>query len=318
MEHLQDNPKIPIKAVQEQLQRKFEVGVSKQKAYRAKQKAVMQLNGDYNSQYGLLRAYVAELMNTNLGTTVKFELEPPADPESTERKFKRVYVCLGALKQGFKAIGRDMLGLDGAFIKGPYPGQVLSAVGVDPNNGIYPVSYAIVEAETLDSWTWFLECLGDDLDLEANSNFTFLSDRQKGIIPAIMKVFPFAKHRFCLRHIYENMRLQFKGKAFKDLLWKCATATTIVEFEKEMDALKSFNRRATSDMLLNNMCEVFNSKILEGRDKPIIAMLKFIREYCMRRIVNVLQLIERSDGLLTPYATELFEEIKKDATSFTL
>ncbi|XP_022033091.2 uncharacterized protein LOC110934216 [Helianthus annuus] len=232
-----------------------------------------------------------------------------------------------------------MLGLDGAFIKGPYPGQVLSAVGVDPNNGIYPVSYAIVEAETLDSWTWFLEFLGDDLDLDANSNFTFLSDRQKGIIPAIMKVFPFAEHRFCLRHIYENMRLQFKGKAFKDLLWKCATTTTIVEFEKEMDALKSFNSechlwlsnippkhwsrshfsgRATSDMLLNNMCEVFNSKILEGRDKPIIAMLEFIREYCMRRIVNVLQLIERSDGLLTPYATELFEEIKKDATRYTI
>ncbi|XP_022024998.1 uncharacterized protein LOC110925352 [Helianthus annuus] len=249
---------------------------------------------------------------------MKIELEPPADPESTERKFKRVYVCLGALKQGFKAIGRDKLGLDGAFIKCPYPGQVLSVVGVDPNNGIYPVSYAIAEAETLDSWTWFLECLGDDLDLEANSNFTFLSDRQKGIIPAIMKVFPLAEHRFCLRHIYENMRLQFKGRAFKDLLWKCVTATTVVEFEKEMYALESFNRRATSGMLFNNMCEVFNSKILEGRDKPIIAMLVFIREYCMRKIINVLRLIESSDGLLTPYATELFEEIKKEATRYTI
>ena len=96
-----------------------------------------------------------------------------------QKKFKRIYVCLGALKEGFKAIGRDFLGLDGAFMKGPYPGQILSAVGIDPNNGIYPVCYAIVEAENYNSWSWFLDLLGDDLDLGRNSNFTFISDRQK-------------------------------------------------------------------------------------------------------------------------------------------
>ncbi|KAL6535664.1 hypothetical protein OROMI_027038 [Orobanche minor] len=37
--------------------------------------------------------------------------------------FRRIYVCLGALKKGFKAIGRRLLGLDGAFMSGPFPGQ---------------------------------------------------------------------------------------------------------------------------------------------------------------------------------------------------
>jgi hypothetical protein len=64
-------------------------------------------------------------------------------------------------------------------MKGPFPGQILSAVGVDSNNGIYPVAYALVEAETTNSWIWFLELLGADLDLQSNSNFTFISDRQK-------------------------------------------------------------------------------------------------------------------------------------------
>lgn len=41
------------------------------------------------------------------------------------------------------------------------------------------MAYGIVEAENLKSWTWFLSCLGDDLDLQRNSNFTFVSDRQK-------------------------------------------------------------------------------------------------------------------------------------------
>nr|GEW38416.1 hypothetical protein [Tanacetum cinerariifolium] len=51
----------------------------------------------------------------------------------------------------------------------------------------------------------------DDLDLNPMSNFTFISDRQKGIIPAIAQVFPCAAHRFCLRHIYKNMKAQWRG-----------------------------------------------------------------------------------------------------------
>ncbi|GKG41739.1 mutator type transposase, partial [Tanacetum coccineum] len=70
-------------------------------------------------------------------------------------------------------------GLDGAFMKAPYEGQLLTAVSVDANNGIYHVAYGIVESESLDSWLWFLSALGDDLDLHINSNFTFITDRQK-------------------------------------------------------------------------------------------------------------------------------------------
>nr|GFC64980.1 transposase, MuDR, MULE transposase domain protein [Tanacetum cinerariifolium] len=33
-------------------------------------------------------------------------------------------------------------------------------------------------------------CLGNDIDLHPNLNFTFISDRQKGIIPAIKSVYP--------------------------------------------------------------------------------------------------------------------------------
>jgi hypothetical protein len=65
------------------------------------------------------------------------------------------------------------------------------------------------------------------------------------------------------------------------------------------------------------MCEIFNSKILDGRDKPIITALDYIREYLMKRIVNVLQVIDKSDGPLTPTASKLFDIIKKDASNYT-
>ncbi|KAI3746204.1 hypothetical protein L6452_08628 [Arctium lappa] len=160
-------------------------------------------------------------------------------------------------------------------------------------------------------------------------------DRQKGIIPAMKKVFPCVEHRFCLRHIHENMKLQWKGKAFKDSLWKCATATTIPHFEHSMEELKClskgayewlkqidphhwsrshFTERCHSDILLNNMCEVFNKQLVDGRDKPIITALEYIREYLMKRIVKVQKLIENADGPLTPTATKMMNSIKEEST----
>ncbi|KAI3522361.1 hypothetical protein L1887_00082 [Cichorium endivia] len=182
-----------------------------------------------------------------------------------------------SMNKGFKACLRDFLGLDGAFMKGPFQGQILTAVGVDSNNGIYPLAYAIVETENTRSWKWFLECLGDDLDLVANSNFTFISDRQKGLIPALAETFPCAEHMYCLRHIYENIRKTWRTKEYKEHLWKCATTTTIPEFNHFMKELSIFDKgaydwvkqipakhwarshftgRPLTDMLLNNVCEV--------------------------------------------------------------
>ena len=40
------------------------------------------------------------------------------------------------------------------------------------------------------------------------------------------------------------MKLQWKGKAFKDSLWKCAAATTIPHFEHAMEELKCLSNAA--------------------------------------------------------------------------
>ena len=179
MSQIETNPEIPVRAIQDQLQKKYQLEVSRMKAFRAKTKAVDQVRGDFTMQYQLLRDYVMELKESNPNTTVRIGVESEPNHECPTRKFKRIYVCLGASKAGFRACKRDFLGFDGAFMKGPFPGQLLTAVGVDPNNGIYPLAYGIVESESKDSWTWFLEHLKEDLDLQSNSNFTFISDRQK-------------------------------------------------------------------------------------------------------------------------------------------
>ena len=69
--------------------------------------------------------------------------------------------------------------------------------------------------------------------------------------------------------------------------------------------------RAQSGLLLNNICEVFNRQLNDVRDQPIITYLEYIKEYLMKRIIVVHQLIEKIVGKLTPTVKVMFDAIKK-------
>ncbi|GJR25514.1 hypothetical protein Tco_1101746 [Tanacetum coccineum] len=66
----------------------------------------------------------------------------------------------------------------------------------------------------------------------------------RGLIQAIASVFPSAEHRYCVRHIHENMKSQFKGGVYNKMLWNASKATFVGEFNKKMVELKSFNSDA--------------------------------------------------------------------------
>lgn len=40
------------------------------------------------------------------------------------------------------------------------------------------------------------------------------------------------------------MKLSWRGTMYKELLWRCATATTVQVFDKRMEALKKENNEA--------------------------------------------------------------------------
>ena len=51
------------------------------------------------------------------------------------------------------------IGLDDCFLKGEYDGQLLSAVGKDGNNQMFPIAYVVVESQNYPSWKWFVDLL---------------------------------------------------------------------------------------------------------------------------------------------------------------
>ena len=107
-------------------------------------------------------------------------------------------------------------------------------------------------------------------------------------------LFPIVEHSYCVKHIYNNFKVNHKGMELKCVLWKCAGITSVKEFERGMEHLKSldgeawkylvdiepakwtrshFSPRALTDCLVNNLSESFNFAIVKAKDKPILSML---------------------------------------------
>ncbi|KAG8380617.1 hypothetical protein BUALT_Bualt06G0034300 [Buddleja alternifolia] len=295
------DPKRNIKGFREDAVMAIRCNISRFQAYRTKMKALKTIEGNHENQYAKLWDYAAELRRTNPGSTVVMNL---ADDDSG--KFGRFYVCFQASKLGFQSGCRPLISVDGCHLKGPHGGVLLAAIGIDPNNNAYPLAIAVVFRENKDNWEWFLMLLKSDLNIVRDHEFTFISDKQKGLIPAFESIFPACDNRFCVRHFHGNMkRAEFKGLAYKRLLWKAAMSTTVPDFESTMkeigrldkNALKwlsdkslnhwsrsHFNPYPKCDILLNNLCESFNSNILDAREKPILVMLEMIREWMMTRL----------------------------------
>ncbi|XP_024159846.1 uncharacterized protein LOC112167108 [Rosa chinensis] len=153
--------------------------VSSQMAYKVKRAALLEVDGSIKYQFSRLRDYGNELKRVDPDTTVDIKCD--FNTTSKNPVFKRMYICLGALKNGIKAGCRSVIGLDGAHLKSAFGGQLLTAVGLDANNTSWVIAYAMVEMENKDSWIWFLQLLCKDLEIEEDgARWVLLVTSRKG------------------------------------------------------------------------------------------------------------------------------------------
>ncbi|KAM3390893.1 hypothetical protein ACQJBY_012486 [Aegilops geniculata] len=177
---LRADPRAPVDSLIKNNKVKFSVDVSKSVAYRARRKAIKVVQGDQKEQYYRLRDYLQVVLDTNPSSRcVVTTFEDPENPAPTPR-FKYMFYCLHASKQGFLNGCRPFIGLDGCFIKLTTGQQILAATGRDGNNNFYPIAFGVVDKEDSESWTWFLTqlrcCIGSGSKF---GTYTIISDRQK-------------------------------------------------------------------------------------------------------------------------------------------
>ncbi|GJT76352.1 transposase, MuDR, plant [Tanacetum coccineum] len=211
--------------------------------------------------------------------------------------FKTFYVCFKGVKQGWLQGCRRVIGLDGCFLKTICKGELLSAVGRDGNNQIYPIAWAVV----LPSF-------------QISTRYNVYTFRLK-----------------CARHVYANFRKKFNGVVYRNLFWKAAKATYPAKFERIMSEMKSvsmdshkhlmerklkswsrafFSTDKACDAVENGIGECFNALIVEARRKPIINMLEDIRLVTMERMQKMREKHEKWNDGICPNIRKKFEIIK--------
>ncbi|CAL9024565.1 unnamed protein product [Prunus brigantina] len=321
------NPTHTASSFAEQVHQDYGYRPSRATVYRARAMAVDIVEGSYSKQYGVLWDYCHELRTRNMGSTIIIKSEMEGD----RPRFHKIYICLVACR--FLDGCRPVVCLDGCHVKGPHPGQVLSAMGVDANNEMFPLAYAYVEIESNSTWLWFLELLSGDLNIRNSHSYVFMTNKQKGLIDVVDALLPHAEHRHYLKHLYGNFYLEHRGLALKHQKEVIARATIMpwhAEMRKMLELSKlahdwlaekdprhwsraSFKSDSKCDMLMDNLCKAFNRSIMDARDKPVLTMLERIRLYIMLLMAGRRVFCEKWHGQVGPRIRKILEKNKGKA-----
>ncbi|KAI3674929.1 hypothetical protein L2E82_51805 [Cichorium intybus] len=206
---------------------------------------------------------------------------------------------------------------------------MLTAIGRDANNQVYPIAWGVVDIENKPNWKWFLELIDDDLGLDGGRGMCVISDQHKGLLEAAKEILPFVEHRQCARHIYANFRKVYSGVEFKNMFWAAAKSTVEGEFKLNMQKINQISPAAYEHLMgkepkswcraffgsglaceavENGMAECFNAIIMEARKKPLLTMLEEIRLYMMERFFNLKGTAEKWESQVCPGAIKKMEK----------
>ncbi|XP_058729589.1 uncharacterized protein LOC131601732 [Vicia villosa] len=208
LKKMQTSQNVRITNIIQDLRQNYSVGITVCKAWKEKLIAKKMLEGD------------ADRPNPTI---------PP--------RFGCFYFCFEGCKKGFINGCRPFVGVDGCHLKTKYGGQLLIAVGRNPNDQYFPLAFGVVGTETKESWKWFLELLMNDVG--QSNRYVFISDQQKGLVVVFEEMFERIEHKICLRHLYANFKKKFgRGALIRDLIMEAAKATYYKGWLQKMNELK--------------------------------------------------------------------------------
>ncbi|XP_074354039.1 uncharacterized protein LOC141692963 [Apium graveolens] len=282
-------------------------------------------------------------MKSNPETIAEIDVVPHSEERGTS-VYKRIFWCLKAMIDGWQH-ARPIISIDGNFLKGRYRGKLLIAMGVDSNNHPFPLCYGLVDEETYENWSWFLQCIRRQV-CHQKAGVCIISDRAASIISAIRDpqsefAEPLEIHRFCLLHVRSNFCHQHPGGELKKLMWKVGTTMQVLKHDAYMARIGEISPPALDYLaripverwtlshdngvrygqITTNMLEGFNGNIRRAHFLPVTAMMKYLF-YKVITIINTHRNIV-DDGLqqgqqLCACSAAMLAKIQRKATGHTV
>ncbi|XP_030942060.1 uncharacterized protein LOC115967120 [Quercus lobata] len=200
---------IKLRDIQEAVHDKYTLNISAGKASRARDKAQEYVDGAYTQQFNQLWEYCEELRRASPGSAILMKVHTFHDGDLA---VEMDLVC------GVPYFERLYICLEGCK--------------------------KVVEVETKDSCTWFINLLLADIG--QNRRWVFMSDQQKGLVQTFIDNWTRYEHRICYRHLYNNFRKNRPGVLIRELFWRTAKTTYKEEFDRVMDELKGIDANAHS------------------------------------------------------------------------
>ncbi|KAG8380808.1 hypothetical protein BUALT_Bualt06G0055000 [Buddleja alternifolia] len=286
---IRDYSFVSTEQLKNNVSRRIGLEVSAQKIARARNEVIAKIVGEDGKQYELLWDYCETVRAKNPGSQILLRMKEGAESPV----FDKMYFSLAAMKNGFLAGCRPIIQLDGCFLKTLFGGQLLVAVGRDGNDNMVPIALAVVQVENLENWKWFLSVMLQDIGgLDQSHKWTFITDRQKGLLEAIVELAPYAEHRYCVRHMYENFKKKYSSMELKNLFWSAAFSANRADFEMYMQRIERVdpkvddNIKTASEWLRELPSQHWCRASFRTTNKPIISMFEWIRTRLMSRIQN--------------------------------
>jgi transposase-like protein len=100
----------------------------------------------------------------------------------------------------------------GTHTRSRYNLTLLLAVGIDAEDRVIPLAFALVPGENEKWWSWFCKHLALAFDSDIPPEYVIISDRDKGLLNAVESKLPGAHNAMCCQHIVENIHKRF-GRA---------------------------------------------------------------------------------------------------------
>ncbi|KAH0705428.1 hypothetical protein KY289_010504 [Solanum tuberosum] len=292
LNQIRKNPKYLVVDVISKVHEKFGHQVTYRKAWLGRQRAFELVYGDFEKSFSDLPKFFAAFQHFNHGTVVEWK---------HEESMSSLEPCI----DGFQTC-RPVISVDGTHIYGKYEIKLLIVVGIDGNDNILPLAFAIVDKESKEAWKWFFRNLSAHV-VKSRQDVCVISYRAKGILTSLQELWRFqeprAFHRFCIRHLKSNFQSKFPNKDLSRLMWRAASAHQVRKFESLMWQIREENVEAHEylmeipldkwtvshdggkrwGVLTTNLSESFNGVLKKARGLPVTAMVRLSLEQTIER-----------------------------------